>query len=132
MFLNRLDIVEKRAFLDLAVRAAEANGLFDKEEYQMVEDYCKEMGIAFFDSRNIKEFKEIIEVFKNADEQNKKIAVLEIIGLMYADSEYDNKESQFVNSFAEGIGVSNEAVEKIKGLLKKYIDISGELVQCIE
>ena len=46
MFLNRLDPIEKEAFVSLAVKAAEANGQVADEEYQMIEEYCMEMGIA--------------------------------------------------------------------------------------
>lgn len=42
MFLNRLELIKKEAFVSLAVKAAEANGHVADEEYQMIEEYCKE------------------------------------------------------------------------------------------
>lgn len=132
MFLNRLELIEKEAFVSLAVKAAEANGHVADEEYQMIEEYCKEMGIAFFDAKNVKSIEEVISIYSGSSEQNKKIAVLEIIGLMFADGGYDDVEKAFVNKFAEGIGVSQDSVQKCEDALGKYIDMSRELLGCIE
>lgn len=131
MFLNRLELIEKEAFVSLAVKAAEVNGHVADEEYQMIEEYCKEMGIAFFDAKNVKSIEEVISIYSGSSEQNKKIAVLEIIGLMFADGGYDDEEKAFVNKFAEGIGVSNDSVQKCEDALGKYIDMSRELLGCI-
>jgi len=132
MFLNRLELIEKEAFVSLAVKASEANGHVADEEYQMIEEYCKEMGIAFFDAKNVKSIEEVISIYSGSSEQNKKIAVLEIIGLMFADGGYDDEEKAFVNKFAEGIGVSQDSVQKCEDALGKYIDMSRELLGCIE
>ena len=132
MFLNRLELIEKEAFVSLAVKEAEANGHVADEEYQMIEEYCKEMGIAFFDAKNVKSIEEVISIYSGSSEQNKKIAVLEIIGLMFADGGYDDEEKAFVNKFAEGIGVSQDSVQKCEDALGKYIDMSRELLGCIE
>ena len=132
MFLNRLDFIEKEAFVSLAVRAAEANGHFSDKEYQMIEEYCKEMGIAFFDAKNLKPMEDVVRVFAEADEQHKKIAVLETIGLMYADGGYDEQERAFVNDFVSKIGVSEDAVRKIEATLLKYVDMTRELYECVE
>ena len=132
MFLKRLDQIEKEAFVSLAVLAAEANGVVADEEYQLLEEYCEEMGIAFFDARNVKPIEDVIKVFADSDDQHKKIAVLEIIGLMYADGEYDETEKAFVTKFADGIGVSHEVVKKSEEALVKYIDMTRDLLECIE
>lgn len=132
MFLSRLELIEKEAFVSLAVNAAKANGRISGEEYQMIEEYCKEMGIVFFDAKNVKSMEEVIGVYSEASEQHKKIAVLEIIGLMFADGGYDDEERAFVDKFADGISVSQSSVKKCEESLKKYIDMSQELLECIE
>ena len=132
MFLNKLDLIEKEAFVSLAVRAAEANGHFTDEEYQMIEAYCKEMDIGFFDAKNLKPMEDVIRVFSEADEQHKRIAVLELVGLMYADGGYDEKEKEFVTDFVNKIGVSEHALKKIEATLMKYVDMTRELYGCIE
>ena len=131
MFLNRLDSVEQDAFISLAVKAAEANGHIADEEYQMIEEYCKEMGMIFFDARNVKSKDEAIKVFSASEEQHKRIVMLEILGLMYADGTYDSDEKNFVKEISDGIGISEEMVKKIEDKLIKYIQMTRELVECI-
>ena len=131
MFLNKLSVPEKEVFISLAMKAAEANGIVVEEEYSMIEEYCKEMGIAFFDARNIKEIDEIISFYKNSDLTVKRIILLETIGLMYADGEYDEAEKGFVNTIANGIGLTTEDIEKYDGFISKYIDLTNEIVESI-
>ncbi len=132
MFLKRLDQIEKEAFISLTVNAAEANGHFADEEHQMIEEYCEEMGIAFFDAKNTKPMEDVIRVFVDSNDQHKKIAILEIVGLMYADGDYDAEEKAFVNRFCDAIDVPQEALLKCEETLKKYIGMTKELIGCIE
>jgi len=132
MFLNRLDHAEKEAFLSLAVTAAKANGKYTDEEYQMIEEYCREMGITFFDSQNVKSIDEIISIYSGAEEQHKKIAILEIIGFMYAEGNYDDEERAFVKNFSDGIGVTQDTVSKFEENLVSYMDMTRKLSKCVE
>lgn len=132
MFLNRLDTREKEAFVSLAIRAAEANGQIADEEYKMIEEYCREMNIEKFDMRTTLAKEDIIKVYAGSQEQHKKIVVLELIGLMYADGDYDAEEKAFVEEIANGIGVSNDAAKKMEDVLLKYVEMTKELMDCIE
>ena len=131
MFLGKLDQLEKEAFVSLAVHAAGANGVVENEEYQMIEEYCQEMGIAFFDARNLKTMESVISTFSGSEMKHKKIVVLELIGLMYADTDYDDEERSFVKDFTEKIGVLPEDTKKMEEVLLKYIDMTKELLECI-
>ena len=131
MFLNKLELIEKEAFVSLSVKATEADRKVTDEERQVIEDYCKEMDIEFIGENNVMPIEDAIDIFSRANDQNKKIAVLEIIGLMYADGTYDDEERVFVNSFANRIGVSDDTVNKIEEALAKYIDITKELFMSI-
>lgn len=88
MFLNQLSKEEKEKFISLSVYAAKANGEVAMEEMAMLEEYCKEMGIVFFNADSISTMDEIIEVYKNSDIVTKRIVILEMLGLLYADGEY--------------------------------------------
>ena len=132
MFLNRLDTREKEAFVSLAIRAAEANGQIVDEEYQMIEEYCREMNIEKFDMKTALTKEDIIKLYAGSQEQNKKIVILELIGLMYADGDYDAEEKAFVEEIANGIGVSNDASKKMEKVLLKYVEMTKELMECIE
>ncbi len=131
MFLGELDFVEKEAFISLALHAAEANATVSDEEYQMIEDYCKEMGIAFFDARNTKTVDEIAKIYSESSDKIKKIVILETIGLMFADGGYDEKEKAFVADLATKLGVSSEAKKNIEEAIVKYLDVTKELLNSI-
>ncbi len=129
MFLNRLTVLEKENFVSLALHAAESNEVVTDEEYAMFEEYCREMGIAFFDSKNEKPLDEVISFFKESDLRSKKIVLLEMIGLMYADGSYDELEKKFVLDFSSGIGLSDKDVEKMEKLILEYLSFTEKVVE---
>ena len=129
MLLNQLTLMEKETFISLVMKAAEANGVVVAEEYNMFEAYCKEMGIAFFDAKNIKTMDSIIDIYKQSDEKNKKIVLFETIGLMYADKVYDEKEQNFILDFAKKIGLTDEDVKICTKLIIKYLDVLKEIME---
>ena len=63
---------------------------------------------------------------------NKKTVLLEMIGLMYADGDYDEDERQFVKSIATGIGLTNGDVEKYDGFILKYISLVKDTLEDIQ
>ena len=132
MFLNQLTTAEKEAFISLSVHAANANGIVDEAEYEMLEEYCKEMGIAFFDAKNVLGMDKIESVFKDATSRNKKIALLEILGLLHADGNYDNKESDFIINYSQKIGLSEADVKKYSGFVNRYLSLVKEMAETLQ
>ena len=132
MFLNRLDNDEKNLFVSLAAIAANTNGVVTSEEHHMIEEYCREMNIASFDLARTTKYEEIITCYSNSNEQHKKIVILELIGLMYADGEYDEEEKRFVSDFSSRIGIDGSYVEMIETALIKYLEVTRDLLAYIE
>lgn len=131
MLLNKLTDVEKDAFISLSIHAANANGLFVEEEKVLIQDYCKEMGIVFFDSDSIISLEELKKIYADSSTDHKKIVLFELMGVVYADGSYDEKEKTFINEFAEAIGLSDNDVEVQTNLMKKYVAILEEIVQTL-
>ncbi len=131
MFLNQLTLAEKEAFVSLTVHAANANGIFEENEYKIIEEYCKEMGIAFFDAKNVMSMNRIVEIFKEAEEKHKKIVLLETLGLLHADGFYDEKEKKFVIDYANKIGLKDSDVETQSVLIDRYIGLVKEIYDTI-
>ena len=52
------------------------------------------MDIAFFDAKYLKPMEDVIRIYSKSDDQNKRIAVLQIVGLMCVDGGYDSKEKE--------------------------------------
>ncbi|MBD5525767.1 MAG: TerB family tellurite resistance protein [Lachnospiraceae bacterium] len=131
MFLDKLNNEEQEAFLSLSVHAAKANGVVEEEEKSMIKEYCREMGHSHFNTEDVLPFEKVVEIYGNSEMQNRKIVLMEILGLLYADGTYDEKEKAFIQDFAEKICLDPETVEKQTGLIKKYLELVKEMAESV-
>ncbi len=131
MLLNQLGTEEKEAFISLVVNAANANEIVEDEENRMIEDYFREMEIPPTDLRVRKSMDDVISVFSNSTERSKRIALLELIGLMYADGDYDENEQNFVKNFAEKIDLSDETEKNIENVLIQYLEVIQKVCEAV-
>lgn len=100
MFLNRLTSEEKNAFLQLAHHVAHSDESFSSEEKLVIAKYCMEMqmdDVNYDDS--IFNLSETLNVF--TVENHKKIALLEIMALIYADGKVTVQEESLLNVMIE-------------------------------
>ena len=131
MFLNQLNQNEKEAFMSLSVHVANANGILANEEKEMIQEYCREMGIDSFDEKDIASMDNVLAVFEQSDLRIKIIVLLEILGLAYADGEYEDSEDNFVMRFAAELGLNKNTVKEQKDLLVEYLEILKKIVHSI-
>lgn len=131
MFLGKLSEKEKNAFISLSVHASNSNGDFAEEEKMMIQEYCKEMGIPFFDANNAISMDEIIAVFQESDLPIKKIILLETLGLVYSDGVFDESEKGFISDFAKKIGLTEEDVVKQTAAIKEYLAALKKVAEAI-
>lgn len=132
MFLNQLSEKEKNAFISLSIHASNSNGVFADEEKLIIQEYCREMGIPFFDADNAISMDDVVSVFKNSDIRIKKIVLLETLGLIYSDGEFDASEKGFIMEYAEQIGLTEDIVEKQTKAIKEYLDVLKKVAEVIE
>ena len=123
MFLDRLNNKEKEMFLDLAVYAAQANGVVEEAEKEAIMGYCKEMGVPFYDISKLHPFQEITDFFSALTKEKKRIVVFEIMGLCATDGETDEVESAFINKFADDIGLPEDVFETLQRDIEEYLII---------
>ena len=132
MFLNQLLDEEKKAFISLSIYAANADGDFSIEEKSMFQEYCKEMDLESFSAKDIISMDDIVNTFKMSEEHNKKIALFELLGLVYSDGMYKDEEKKFVMDFVKKIDLAENIVEEQLKLVIKYLDVLKEIVQVVE
>lgn len=132
MFLNQLTAMEKEAFIHLGIHAVKANGIIDENEYAMLMEYCKEADIPCIIVDNVKPLEELIDIYRDSTDKNKKIVLMEILGLLHADGDYDQLEKTFAYHLAENIGLSKNIVDKQSVLVVKYLDFVKEMQKAIE
>jgi len=128
MFLNQLSCESKNAFLELCIYAAHSDKVFKDEESQMIFDYCHEMNIPEVMPENTEELDDILNFIKEkASEKEKNIIYLEILGLLKADNEFDEKEKAFLQRVIIDLGIRESIVNKIDGLLNEYMAVCSEI-----
>ncbi len=132
MFLNYLNEANKNRFLKLSMHAALCNGLFETEEKEMIDSYCKEMDLKNGVKESDESLESVLEELKeNANKVEKNIILLEILGLVKADGLYDEKEKEFIEKLIEGLGVNRELASRLNGLFEIYNTVYKELYQAI-
>jgi Tellurite resistance protein TerB. len=120
MFLNMLSNDEKELFLDVAIKAAEANGEIAKEEKEMLHAFAQEMKIESRSTTN-KDISEILKAFtENSSKQSMRIVVFELIGILFADSEFDDFEKEFLSKVTDSFGISIETRDEMISEIKDY------------
>ncbi|WP_318412641.1 TerB family tellurite resistance protein [Photobacterium leiognathi] len=100
MFLNRLNLGEKEAFLHLAHHIAHSDKNFSSEEQVVIAKYCMEMQMDDI-SYNHHNFalSVILDTFEL--ESHKKIALLELMALIYADGVVSEEEQSLIDMIVE-------------------------------
>lgn len=123
MFLNELNVLEKKAFLELAHLVAISNGELADEESSLLEAYEKEMeiGLNIEDLENLS-LEEIVPMFSS--EHSKRIAFIESIALALADGEY--QEADLINKIREAFGFSKEYYESVKKWIASFNSIYAQ------
>lgn len=131
MFLNKLSKKEKEAFISLSIHVSNSNGVFADEEKVMIQDYCKEMELPLFDADSAKPMDEVVAVFIESDLHIKKIVLLETLGLVYSDGLYDDAEKEFIEEYANRIGLTNDIVENLTVVIKEYLDVLKKISEVV-
>ena len=126
MYLSKLDLNEKKNFINLAALVAEANGIVEESEQFMLDMYCAEMQMEE-DVECDKEFDAVIAELKNSAQDIKNIIVFELIGLCLTDGDYDNDERENIKKIADELGVAADKLAIFEKDLSLYADLVGAM-----
>lgn len=100
MFLNRLSLAEKEAFLLLSHHIARIDLNFCDKEQSLINKYCMEMQMDDVEYEfETFDLAATLSVF--TQESHKKIALLEIMALVYSDGDLHAAEEQIINQMVE-------------------------------
>ncbi len=103
MFLNKLNTVEKKSFLELAHHIARSDGEFSEEEQKVIATYCLEMQVQDI-NYDIKNFNLDSILSKISSIENQKIVFLEIMALVYSDG-VEQEEQEILNVMSEKFNI---------------------------
>lgn len=128
MFLNLLREESKELFLKVCVYASLSNEIFAEEEKEMIYAYCREMNIVEHIPEAVEDFGQIMNCLaEGTDNTEKKIIILEVLGLIKADGAYDEKEKCFIRKLVQGMGIKMDTLDKLNSLLEIYLAVCKEL-----
>lgn len=100
MFLNRLNREEKIAFLELAHHIARSDNDFSETQKSIIDKYCMEMQIEDIDYDDEKfDIYDALAVIE--DRRSRKIVILEIMALIYADNFLHEEERKVLEKMLE-------------------------------
>ena len=118
---------QQELFLELAIKAAEADGNIALEEDNLLKLYAMEMSITpkYSTDRTIEEITNQISTCSN--KKIKKIMIFEILGIIISDSVYDLREKEFVKTLSNSFKISITEVDIMLEYLNKYLAFYKEM-----
>ena len=108
MLLMKLEAREKFAFLQLAHYLARVDNNFEKEEEEVILEYCDEMGIENIDSFDMDSFNLEATLNNFKSQRSRKIVVLELMILVHIDSVFNINEQILIEKISQNFGISTK------------------------
>jgi len=125
MFLSILDQDEKLAFFKLATNMAAVDETIAKEEVKILNQIKDELNLNNSSFSNELKKEDISSLCKKIKTNNsKKAAIIELLGLAYADNEFAPEEREFILEISKCFNISEKE-------LSKYIEWVVKLVELI-
>jgi tellurite resistance protein len=122
MFLGELQLVEKKAFLELANLIAKVDGKSSVFESKTIKEYQKELEIGDYTIRGIS-IENILEEFKS--ERSKNIVLAELLRLIYSDGVFHEKERESVNLIKKYFGFNPNEYDSFKDWIIKIKELAN-------
>lgn len=131
MFLQSMSNKQKDLFMKLAIKVAEAKGVAEIAEKNLLKTYGIEMGITPLYETDSNTNDIIRELANISNEKTKKIIIFEILGLMTSYSDFNDMEKKFVDDLAKAFSISNEQCDEMLKFLKEYSELYGKIANLI-
>lgn len=131
MFLNSLNNKQKALFSELAIKAAESNGIVALEQKDMLKCFALEMNITpvYHTNREVENI--IDDIISISSEKDLKIILFEILGIIVSDTVFDEKEKAFVKNVVEKCNMNANLVDKMIELLFDYSKVYQDIVETV-
>ncbi len=121
MFLNQLNLDEKKNYWALINLVVKCDGEFSDKEKNLVAEYQKEMEFEPFEN-SPNDIDVIISQFTDSSPKVKNIIFLETIALILADEKYEVAEKAIIEKMMVSFGISEE--KRVR-----YFEWIGEIQQ---
>lgn len=131
MFLNNLNDKQKKLFIELAIKAAESNGIVALEEKNLLKCFAIEMNMTpiYHTDRDVESI--INDIVINSTEKDLKIILFEVLGIIVSDNVFDGKEKEFVKNIIEKSKLDKGLIDKMVQLLFDYAEVYNRMVEVV-
>lgn len=122
MFLSQLNNKQKELFIEIAIKMATIDGVFNEDEKAIISAYCKEMEISYYYEKNNQDIVEILkELNRVSDDKEKRIITFELIGVCLADYFFHEKEKELLKSIIDIFGIKACFIDTCEEIIKEYM-----------
>lgn len=130
MYLHLLSETNKASFMAIARAICAADGNFSDSERFMLDIYAKEMGLASIES-SIAADEAVTTLAETGSDKEKRIIVLELVGLSLADADFSTEERAFLQAVVGKFNISEEFVSQCETAVGRYLDLQNEFNQLV-
>lgn len=132
MYLSDLNIGEKKNFLELAKYSIGLNGENKPEEQIVYQSYVQECGLADYSISKQDNIDSAIKVLTKSNNKSKRIILLELYGILLADGEVCQAESEFMQKLSCDFTIDDYETKKIQRWVCAMNDLASEGYALIE
>ena len=127
MFLMKLEENEKIAFMELARYIMEVNISDGEKEKEILKAYAYEMNVDLHERFEFSNIEDLLKTFKSR--KYKKIVLLEIMALIYADENIDEEEEKIIQLMCNELDIPRHEAKIYEEWTKAILSLykQGEL-----
>ncbi len=131
MFLYKLDNEQKACFLELANKIVSSDGINDKSENSMIEQFKAEMRFEELGDYKIKNTP-VDKICKKITDKNvQKIFVFELLALGFVDGEVSENEVNFIKNMMREFGMDMKLYNEFLSLVIDYVHVYRDGIELI-
>lgn len=132
MFLYPMSNEQKRLFINLAMKAAESNGIVDVSQKMLLEGYSAEMGCEFVIDDHMEMNYIVSELVKISDSETINKILFEIVGMIMADGICDESEKKFLVNLCKEFNVSQTVLDEMFECLQDYKEACNRIFKLMK
>ncbi|MBU2024928.1 MAG: hypothetical protein KJ609_19345 [Gammaproteobacteria bacterium] len=126
MYLSELNIGEKKNFLELAKYAMGLNGEHKDEEKDVYKSFVYECGMQSYQVQKQENIESVIKVLAKSSNKTKRIVMVELFGILLADSEVCTEEQVFIEELASSFEIEPFEYKRFQRWVEAMNDLVDE------
>lgn len=127
MYLQTLDLKQKKAFLDASLHIIKADGSIARGELDLINEFCSEMNIKKKNDPDLAYDAAIITLNSVSTPLQRKQILIELTRLAYADNIIKAREEQMIKFAMDVFKISKLDYDKIVALVKDLAKLKKEI-----